>query len=102
MEPLNMLPKRLESADLVVLTGTTIVNGTLTDILARIGHAGEVIVMGTSTPMIPEVFSGTGVTYLAGASIKDPDRAFTIVMEGNGTRELHRSGALMKAFMAVR
>lgn len=101
MVPRHEMPFRVRSADIVILTGTTIVNGTITDILSLPKKARTVIIMGPSTPMIPSVFAGTGVSYLAGSSVVDPDRAFSMVMEGGGTRHLQKCGAISKAYMEV-
>lgn len=101
MLPRHEMPDRVRSADIMVLTGTTIVNGSIADILALPHKARIVMLMGPSTPMMPSVFTGTGVTYLAGSSVVDPDRAFTVVMEGGGTRHLQKSGAITKAYLEV-
>lgn len=101
IQPVNMMPKRLDEAEIIIITGTALINDTLRDILTLIKPASKVIVVGPSTPMLPAVFSGTGITYLAGACIVDPDMAFTILMEGGGTKALYHSGALKKAYMEV-
>jgi uncharacterized protein (DUF4213/DUF364 family) len=101
IQPVNMMPRRLEEAEVVIVTGTALINDTLREILTLIKPASKVIVVGPSTPMLPAVFSDTGITYLAGACIVDPDMAFTILMEGGGTKALYRSGALKKAYSEV-
>jgi uncharacterized protein len=99
IQPVNMMPRRLEEAEIIVITGTALINDTIGDILSLIRPASQVIVVGPSTPMLPGVFEGTGITYLAGASIVDPERAFTIIMEGGGTKALYQSGALKKVYV---
>lgn len=101
MEPLHTMPERIRTADIMIMTGTTVVNGSITEILALPNRARTVMVLGPSTPMIPSVFTDTGVAFLGGSFIADPDKAFTVVMEGGGTRHLQKSGAIRKAFMEV-
>ncbi len=57
----------LPSCDILILTGTTTVNGTIDGLLAQAERAREIVLVGTSTPMVPAGFAGSGVTRLAGA-----------------------------------
>lgn len=101
LEAPHTMPERIRSADIIILTGTTVANGSVTGILALPNCARAVMILGPSTPMIPTVFTGTGVSFLGGSFIEDPDQAFTLVMEGGGTRHLQRSGAIRKAYLEV-
>lgn len=82
----NMLPK----CDIVVMSGTTIMNGTFDSLLAMCGNARDIIVIGSSCPMYPRAFTGTNVTVLAG-SWWDSDRKtdiFKIISLAGGIRHL--------------
>jgi uncharacterized protein (DUF4213/DUF364 family) len=77
----------LPYCDVALITATTLINHTLDVLLALIGDAREVVLLGPSTPMVPEVFLGTPVTVLAGVEVVDPEALFRIVGEGGSTRE---------------
>ncbi len=89
-------------ADIIVITATAIINGSLSGLLDMAAKAREVILMGPSTPMLPEMFLSTPVTYLAGCRIVDACKAFDIIMEGGGTEILFRQGAMKKINRKVR
>lgn len=60
-------PKLLPACDIVVLSGTTMINNTIDELLSMCTNAREIIMVGSSTPMFPEAFKATKVTVLAGA-----------------------------------
>ena len=57
----------LPQCDLMIITGTTLINGSLDQLLALCQKAREIVLVGSSTPMLTEAFKGTGVTALAGS-----------------------------------
>ncbi|MEA3221794.1 MAG: DUF364 domain-containing protein [Thermodesulfobacteriota bacterium] len=97
--PLMRLPEEMPScildADLAIVTATTLLNDTLPGILKLTKNARDVILMGPSTPMLPDVFKSSGLTWLAGSRIIDKEMAFKVVMEGGGTKAL-LGGAIEK------
>ena len=80
----------LPQCDLVVLTGTSFINKTADHVLDLCRHAKEIIIVGASTPMCPEVLGGCGVTALAGTRITDADAALRIVAQGGGGMDFSR------------
>lgn len=62
-QQMNVLP----TCDIVVLSGTTMINGSIDHLLNMCTNAREVVMIGPSTPMFPEAFLDTKVTVLAGA-----------------------------------
>jgi uncharacterized protein (DUF4213/DUF364 family) len=77
----------LPQCDVALITATTLANHTLDGLLALAGSAREVVLLGPSTPMAPDVFVGTPVTMLAGVEVVDPETLWRIVGEGGSTRE---------------
>lgn len=61
-------PALLPECDLVFITGSSLTNGTLERLLGWCTRAREVAVLGPTTPLYPEIFAGTRVTVLAGAT----------------------------------
>lgn len=65
--PLEMQPLLLPECDLVLLTGTTVINGSVDGLLKLCSGAREVVMIGASTPVFPAAFAGSAVTVLAGS-----------------------------------
>ena len=78
----DLLPK----CDVVILTATSLLNGTFDNLVAISKEAREVCLMGPSTPLIPELFRERGVTLLSGRRFTDPDRLMRVVSEAGGQR----------------
>lgn len=57
----------LPQCDLMIITGTTLINGSIDHLLALCQNAREIVLVGSSTPMLAEAFRGSGVTALAGS-----------------------------------
>lgn len=81
----------LAAARAVVMTASTLVNGTAADILAAVGTEARVSIVGPSVPLCPGLLAGA-VRRLAGFVVTEPDAAFTAVMEGAGAKALKRFG----------
>jgi uncharacterized protein (DUF4213/DUF364 family) len=84
----STLSPALEGADVVIITGTTINNGTFPEIMAGIKKAREVVLLGPSTPLIPEAFRHTPVTRLFGVVIPDANAVRKVVESGGGMRQI--------------
>lgn len=81
----------LPGADVVLLTASTLANGTLPDLLACLRPGAEVVMVGPGTPLTPALFDH-GVTVLAGLVVEDADGLARTVQEGGGARHLKRHG----------
>lgn len=91
----------LPRCDVLLVTGTTLLNRSLDAILQYATNAREVILVGTSTPLYPEAFRDTKVTQLAGALWRQEHREaiFSAISEGRGMRALSTYGK--KVYLAV-
>lgn len=65
--PLEQQPRLLPECDLVLLTGTTMINGSVDGLLKLCSGAREVVMIGASTPIFPAAFADSAVTVLAGS-----------------------------------
>lgn len=83
-------PRLLPRCDVVILSGTTLINGTADQLLEICNRAREVVMIGASTPMYPEAFRGTGITLLAGSWWKGEHKKaiFKKISLACGIREL--------------
>ena len=101
IRPVQEMPTAFAEADIIILSATTIMNNTIGELLSLPNTARDVILMGPSTPMIPDAFAATTITYLAGSAVTDGKKAIQIVMEGGGTQALYRAGAMKKIHLEV-
>jgi len=69
-------------ADIVVITGSSMVEGGLDELLLACTKAREIILAGPTASAWPEPFFKRGVTVMGGISIHDPDRLLQVVSEG--------------------
>jgi uncharacterized protein (DUF4213/DUF364 family) len=77
---LEILPK----CQIAVITSTSIINHTVDGILEACSNCRDVIMLGASTPLLPEVFAHTPVTVLSGIIVTQPKNILQIVSEGGG------------------
>jgi uncharacterized protein (DUF4213/DUF364 family) len=76
----------LPSCSVVIITATSIINRSFEHIAAAADGSRIKAVLGPSTPLVPEVFKGYGITHLSGIIAQDPAAVLRIVSEGGGTR----------------
>jgi uncharacterized protein (DUF4213/DUF364 family) len=80
----------LPRCDVALLTATTILNGTIDELLRDAAGCREVVVLGASTPLVPEAFAERRVTWLSGVLVVDPEAVLQVVAEGGGMRQFGR------------
>ena len=81
-------PQYLPKCDVAVLTATTLINQTFHQVSKHLKNAGEVCLVGPSTPLCPDLMREHGITLLAGSVVKDPKKALEIISQGGGTMAL--------------
>lgn len=64
--PESAQPELLPECQVVFVSSTSLINGTLENLLKYCTGARDVVMVGSSTPLYPEAFSGSGVTVLSG------------------------------------
>ena len=78
----------LQSATVALVTATTLLYDSLEEILAGLGDSRHTVLLGPSTPMIPELFADTPIHHLGGVRINDARGILQIVANGGGTRSM--------------
>ncbi|NMB03185.1 MAG: DUF364 domain-containing protein [Tissierellia bacterium] len=64
--PESAQPDLLPKCQIVFVTSSSLINRTLEPLLSYCSNARDIIMVGSSTPLYPEAFIGTGVSVLAG------------------------------------
>lgn len=59
-------PKLLPQCEVIFISSTSLINGTLENLLRYCTKARDIVLVGTGTPLYPEAFYGSGITKLAG------------------------------------
>jgi len=72
----------LNSADVLIITGVTLVNHTLESILASARPGAEIAVMGPTASMVPEPMFERGVRLMGGVWVKRPDELLDVLAAG--------------------
>jgi uncharacterized protein len=86
LRPVAEACQEIPNCDVALITGTSIINHTLDALLKLCGNCREVVVLGASTPLLPEAFAGTPVNLLSGIAITDGAGILKTVSEGGGMR----------------
>jgi uncharacterized protein (DUF4213/DUF364 family) len=85
-EPSASSRRLLPECQVAIITGTSIINGTIDGLLRLAEHCREVAILGPSTPLLAAAFRGKPVHCLSGIRVDDPDGVFRIIGEGGGFR----------------
>lgn len=72
----------IPEADLVVITGVTILNDTLPNLLQLVKPGAQVVVTGPTASMLPNSFFKRGVTMMGGVLVTKPDEVLDCISEG--------------------
>lgn len=90
LTPMDQQATLLPKCDIVVLSGSTTINGTIDELLKMCSNAREIIMVGPSTPMYAKGWEGTGVTALAGAlwNNEEKEEIFLRITHGAGVQQI--------------
>ncbi len=80
-----------QEADVLILTSTSLINGSTETVLGRLREDARCIMLGPTTPLVPGAFSHLPVDYLGGISVTDSEGVLRAVRHGKGTPVINRS-----------
>lgn len=86
VEPAERARYLLPTCSVAIITSTTLITEGLDALLEAAAGCREVALLGPSTPLLPEVFADTPVTWLSGIRVENPEKVLRVVSEGGGTR----------------
>jgi len=91
--PAEQAAKVLPEADVVALTGTSLMNRTFDDLIRLCRPDAFVVLLGPSAPLASVMFD-LGVDAVSGTLVIDADRVVRSVAQGATFRQIKRAGGL--------
>lgn len=86
VRPAEEAHEYLRNCDIALITSTTIINNTIDRLLESASGCRDIVLLGSSTPLLAEAFVGTPVTLLSGITVEDAPGILRVVSEACGTR----------------
>lgn len=80
--PADQAPEIVPQADVLLITGSTLVNATLEDLLALARPEARVTIVGPTVGMLPDAFLARGADVLGCVRITEPDAFLDLLAEG--------------------
>lgn len=81
----------LPQADVIAITGTTLINHTFDQLLEICSPQALIILVGPSTPLSPIIFDH-GVDILCGSVVTAPHPVLNVIGQGGNFRQVRRAG----------
>jgi uncharacterized protein (DUF4213/DUF364 family) len=89
--PASEAAEVIPQADVVAITGTTLINHTFDDVMALCRPEAVILVLGPSTPLSPILFD-YGVDLLSGSVVEAVEPVLGAVSQGANFRQVKRFG----------
>ncbi|MDE2167447.1 MAG: DUF364 domain-containing protein [Alphaproteobacteria bacterium] len=80
--PADQADRVVPRAHVVIITGTTLINGTLEALLSLARPEARVVIVGPTIGILPDAFLRRGVDILGGIRVNKPDAFLDILAEG--------------------
>lgn len=93
--PFEKAHEVVPKADILVVTGTTLINDTLEGLLKMRKPEAEITVVGPTASMLPDAFFKRGVTRIGGVMVTDADRVLNVIAEAGSGYHFFGKGAEM-------
>lgn len=91
--PAEAAPEVIPQADVVAITGTTLINHTFEELIGLCHPSAFVLVLGPTTPLSPVLFD-YGADVISGTVVTDVETVLRYVSQGASFRQIKRSGAV--------
>ncbi len=80
--PADQSEETIAAADVLIVTGVTLVNHTLEEILKVARQDAEIAVIGPTASMLPDALFARGVRVVGGVWVKKPDELLDVLAAG--------------------
>ncbi len=98
-KPESEMKTALENSQVVIITGTAIVNHTIDAVLSWISNGKRTAIIGPTASMLPDAFFNRGVNVLAGVRILNADLMLKILQQGGSAYHLLKECSQKIAFI---
>jgi len=89
--PASEAKRVIPQADVIAITGTALINGTMGELLSWCPKESIVMVLGATTPLSP-VWFDYGVDLVSGTRVIDPELLLRLISEGVVFKQIHGRG----------
>lgn len=86
----------LPLSDTVIITGSTLANGTIDGLLEHVQRHAMVILVGPTASLLPDAFFARGVSLVGGSIVTDADGSLDALAEGFGAHTLFAERCIRK------
>lgn len=91
--PVAQMGENLGRSDCLIITATTLINSTFTEVMAQLNPGSEVHLLGPSTPLYSVIREQYGITSLFGMIFKRYDFSLLeLIGQGMGTQSFSKMG----------
>ncbi len=97
--PAGEAKRVIPQADVVAITGTALINGTMESLLNLCRADSLVMVLGPTTPLTP-IWFDYGVDLISGTLVVDPEQLMRFISQGIVFKQLH--GRAVKLFTMIK
>lgn len=80
-----------ESSDAVILTSTSLIHGSTEEVLAHVPQGTPCVLLGPTTPMLPEAFAHLPITILGGTLPTENEKVIKAIRHGRGTHAIQKA-----------
>ncbi len=79
------------NTDAVILTSTSVIHGSTEEVLSHVPEETQCVLLGPTTPMMPEAFAHLPITILGGTLPLDAVAVLKSIRHAKGTRDIQRA-----------
>jgi uncharacterized protein (DUF4213/DUF364 family) len=97
--PASDAAKYVPEADVLVITGVTVLNDTLPGLLKMTKPGAYILVTGPSASMLPDAFFEQGVSAVGGIQVTKPDELLDVIAEGGSGYHFFEKSAERQVFI---
>lgn len=98
-KPESEMNSAIEKSQVVIITGTAIVNHTIDAVLSWITNGKRTAIIGPTAGLIPDAFFKRGINVMAGVRILNPDLMLKILKQGGSAYHLLKECSEKIAFI---
>lgn len=91
--PADQADAAVSRADLLIITGTTLINDTLEGLLGKLKPEATAVLVGPTASMLPDAFFRRGITSIGGVLVTEADRVLDVIAEAGSGYHFFEKGA---------